>query len=163
MDDKRAYLPLTSFDATIDAESLHVGRYLFEKHVSGMYIGEVARVVLLHLVKQAKLFGGTCPDALKGCHTFPTAFLSAARADDLAAGLPALGDILTQLGVSSGGTASDRYLVWRVCQAVARRAARLSGAAIAALLDMTDSVGKDLTVGMALKWFFIGEGSRQHP
>lgn len=42
----REYLPLTSADIKIDAETVNPGKQAFEKMVSGMYLGEVARLLL---------------------------------------------------------------------------------------------------------------------
>lgn len=49
----------TEFDETVDNNSLNQGKQLFEKMISGMYMGELTRVVLAFLCKKGLLFGGT--------------------------------------------------------------------------------------------------------
>ena len=43
----------------VDTETLHRGKYLFEKLISGLYLGDVARRILLTLAKDENvmLFG----------------------------------------------------------------------------------------------------------
>ncbi len=50
------------------------GKYLFEKLMSGMYVGEVARRILARLVTDAS---GSVPRALTEKDGFPTSALSA--------------------------------------------------------------------------------------
>ena len=43
-------LPVTRYDSRLDAESAHPNAQLYEKMISGMYLGEIARIVLHDLV-----------------------------------------------------------------------------------------------------------------
>ncbi|KAG5057634.1 hypothetical protein JHK86_012630 [Glycine max] len=58
------HLPLTTFDASVDAESSNPGSEIFEKLISGMYLGEVVRHVLLKLAQETDLFGSRVPPKL---------------------------------------------------------------------------------------------------
>ncbi|KAK3435839.1 hypothetical protein EUGRSUZ_C00569 [Eucalyptus grandis] len=48
-----SHLPLTEYDQTLDDESLNPGEQL----ISGMYLGEIVRVVLLRMAEESALFG----------------------------------------------------------------------------------------------------------
>lgn len=62
---------LTTFDHTLDQESLNPGAQRFEKMIGGLYLGELVRLVLVHLAQLGVLFGGcTSPALLR-----PEAFL----------------------------------------------------------------------------------------
>lgn len=47
----RKVLPLTSFDRALDRESAHPAEQIYEKMISGMYLGEITRLVLTQLVR----------------------------------------------------------------------------------------------------------------
>lgn len=91
---RSSHLPLTEYDQVLDAESLNPGeqvtdfvwdyqvpscncfldelmpeRFLlsqiFEKIISGMYLGDIVRRVLCRMAEEADLFGDTVPPKLK--------------------------------------------------------------------------------------------------
>lgn len=58
---QRTALPRTPFDNKLDRESINPSKQAFEKFVSGMYLGEVARNVIISLIDaapKAHLFSG---------------------------------------------------------------------------------------------------------
>nr|KJB63530.1 hypothetical protein B456_010G004700 [Gossypium raimondii]KJB63532.1 hypothetical protein B456_010G004700 [Gossypium raimondii] len=57
-------LPLTVFDRDMDAASINPGEQIFEKTISGMYLGEIARRALLHMAEEGSLFGKSMPEKL---------------------------------------------------------------------------------------------------
>ncbi|RHN63091.1 putative phosphotransferase with an alcohol group as acceptor [Medicago truncatula] len=59
-----SHVPLTSFDTILDAESSNSGSGIFEKLISGMYLGEIVRHVLLKMAQETALFGGSVPPKL---------------------------------------------------------------------------------------------------
>lgn len=48
----------------------------FEKMISGMYLGEIVRLLLVRLTKEKLLFEGQTPEALLSPGTFKTKFIS---------------------------------------------------------------------------------------
>jgi hexokinase len=48
----------------------------FEKYISGKYLGEIVRVIVVKLVEDCVLFGGTASDALLTPGAFTTSFVS---------------------------------------------------------------------------------------
>ncbi|GIC88613.1 putative hexokinase [Aspergillus udagawae] len=57
-DNSRRILPRTRFDDEIDRTSAHPGQQLYEKMVSGPYLGELLRLVMLELHEAKLLFVG---------------------------------------------------------------------------------------------------------
>ncbi|KAJ3802687.1 hypothetical protein GGU11DRAFT_764630 [Lentinula aff. detonsa] len=58
---KRTHLPSTPFDSALDRTSINPRFQAFEKFISGMYLGEITRHILLSLIDAAPrpmLFGG---------------------------------------------------------------------------------------------------------
>ncbi|KAM0887676.1 hypothetical protein ACQ4PT_028855 [Festuca glaucescens] len=57
-------LPLTEFDRDMDADSINPGEQIFEKTISGMYLGEIVRRVLAKMALESDLFGHSFADKL---------------------------------------------------------------------------------------------------
>ncbi|XP_067388449.1 hexokinase-2 isoform X2 [Emydura macquarii macquarii] len=121
----------TEFDVAVDELSLNAGKQRFEKMISGMYLGEIVRNILIDFTKRGLLFRGRISERLKTRGIFETKFLSQIESDCLA--LLQVRSILQHLGLES--TCDDSIIVKEVCTAVARRAAQLCGAGMAAVVD----------------------------
>ncbi|CAN6570786.1 unnamed protein product [Malus baccata var. baccata] len=78
---KSAHLPLTEYDHSLDTESLNRGDQIFEKIISGMYLGEIVRRVLCRIAEEASLFGDTVPPKLKVPFILRTPDMSAMHHD----------------------------------------------------------------------------------
>lgn len=122
----------TQFDAAVDERSANPGKQRFEKMISGMYLGEIVRNVLLDFTTRGLLFRGKLSERLKTRGIFETKFLSQIESDRLA--LRQVRSILQHLGLVSS-TCEDSILVKEVCSVVARRAAQLCGAGLAAVVE----------------------------
>uniref|UniRef100_A0A671QUE1 hexokinase n=1 Tax=Sinocyclocheilus anshuiensis TaxID=1608454 RepID=A0A671QUE1_9TELE len=67
----------TEFDREIDRGSLNPGKQLFEKMVSGMYMGELVRLILVKMAKEGLLFEGRITPELLTKGKFDTKHVSA--------------------------------------------------------------------------------------
>ncbi|KAL7981280.1 hypothetical protein Chor_002176 [Crotalus horridus] len=121
----------TGFDAIVDENSLNPGKQRFEKMISGMYLGEIVRNILIDFTKRGLLFRGRISERLKTKGIFKTKFLSQIESDRLA--LLQVRHILQELGLKS--TCDDSIIVKEVCTVIAKRAAQLCGAGVAAVVD----------------------------
>ncbi|XP_032125805.1 hexokinase-3 isoform X3 [Sapajus apella] len=121
----------TCFDASVDQASINPGKQRFEKMISGMYLGEIVRHILLHLTSLGVLFRGQQTQRLQTRDIFKTKFLSEIESDSLA--LRQVRAILEDLGLPL--TSDDTLMVLEVCQAVSQRAAQLCGAGVAAVAE----------------------------
>ncbi|KAM4579378.1 hexokinase-2 isoform 2-T2 [Fundulus diaphanus] len=122
----------TEFDRAVDECSNYPGKQRYEKLISGMYLGEIVRNVLLDFTAKGLLFRGKMSERLKTRGIFETKFLSQIESDRLA--MRQVRSILQHLGLT-GSTCDDSVLVKEVCSVVARRAAQLCGAGLAALVE----------------------------
>ncbi|XP_036043649.1 hexokinase-3 isoform X4 [Onychomys torridus] len=138
----------TCFDASVDQASINPGKQRFEKMISGMYLGEIVRHILLHLTSLGVLFRGQKTQCLQTRDIFKTKFLSEIESDSLA--LRQVRAILEDLGLTL--TSDDALMVLEVCQAVSRRAAQLCGAGVAAVVEkMRENRGlQELTVSVGV-------------
>nr|XP_036858867.1 hexokinase-1 [Manis javanica] len=138
----------TNYDRLVDEYSLNPGKQRFEKMISGMYLGEIVRNILIDFTKKGFLFRGQISETLKTRGIFQTKYLSQIESDRLA--LLQVRAILQQLGLNS--TCDDSILVKMVCGVVSRRAAQMCGAGVAAVVDkIRENRGLDhlsVTVGV---------------
>ncbi|XP_066572535.1 hexokinase-2 [Amia ocellicauda] len=121
----------TEFDMEVDRSSLNPGQHVFEKMISGMYLGEVARLVLVKLAKEKLLFDGETSEALLSLGKFETRHISEIEEDTN--GLTRAKEILTELGLPV--SEEDCGIVRHVCSAVSTRSAQLCGAALATIAN----------------------------
>ncbi|XP_070402484.1 hexokinase-2 isoform X1 [Nothobranchius furzeri] len=139
----------TQFDRSVDDCSNYPGKQRYEKMISGMYLGEIVRNVLIDFTSKGLLFRGKMSERLKSRGIFETKFLAQIESDRLA--MRQVRSILQHLGLT-GSTCDDSVLVKEVCSVVARRAAQLCGAGLAAVVDrMRQNRNQnqlDITVGV---------------
>ncbi|XP_035288556.1 hexokinase-2-like isoform X1 [Anguilla anguilla] len=121
----------TEFDVEVDRKSLNPGVHTFEKMISGMYLGEVARLVLIKLAQENMLFGGKISDALRTPEKFETRYISEIEKDDT--GLSRAQEILSELGLPAGP--EDCEIVRLVCATLSTRSAQLCAAALATIAN----------------------------
>lgn len=66
----------TDYDKAVDSNSLLVNSFTFEKYISGKYLGEIARVILMKLVQNGILFDGRASPKLAKSGEFNARFVS---------------------------------------------------------------------------------------
>jgi hexokinase len=151
-DNHMSVLPTTVFDDELDADSNNPGVQMFEKRVSGMFLGEILRRALLSLHHNADL---GMFKANKNSKTvlseksmlfrqwgLDTSLLSAVEADsskDLVDVKTALKDHLEIENPSTEECQAVKVLV----HAIGKRAARLSAVPLAAILVHTNKLATD--------------------
>lgn len=144
---ERRVLPYTAFDNKLDRESINPRKQPFEKMISGMYLGEIARNVILHLVDRRLLFSGNSSSELNEQWSFETSYMSAIVADS-SEDLDETRHILEGDLQIAPTSLADRQMVQLICSFVGRRAARLSASGVAAVLSFTNHIGKDTTIAV---------------
>jgi hexokinase len=74
--DFHQHLPRTKFDIHIDNQSNKVGEQAFEKMISGRYLGEIFRLVIMELIDEGSMFLGQNTYKIEDPYSLDTAFLS---------------------------------------------------------------------------------------
>ncbi|XP_011241699.1 hexokinase HKDC1 isoform X1 [Mus musculus] len=120
----------TEFDRELDLGSLNPGKQLFEKMISGLYMGELVRLILLKMAKVGLLFGGAKSSALHTKGKIETQHVAAMEMSK--EGLANTREILVDLGLEP--SESDCIAVQHVCTIVSFRSANLCAAALATIL-----------------------------
>ncbi|KAG0165535.1 glucokinase [Apophysomyces sp. BC1034] len=132
------YLPINRFDRALDASHNQPEFQLYEKMMSGAYLGELFRLVAMELVSQNNLFQGNLPTNLQSAWTFQTSAMSdIERSVDRPTDerLEQLEEIFQFDDKPYVPTKADLRIVTDICQMVSCRAAALAGASLASLIE----------------------------
>lgn len=164
-DNHLSALPSTKFDVSLDTESINPGYQMFEKRVSGMFLGEILRRAILSLVesKDVALFKDnssadndlattTNLDSSSPLHQqwgIDTSFLSVAEADNSKSLGLIKQALLKDLNVHAAST-EDCQAVKILVHAIGKRAARLSAVALAAVVIESGKLATDDVVDIGV-------------
>ncbi|NXE42288.1 HXK2 protein, partial [Ptilorrhoa leucosticta] len=131
----------THFDRVVDETTINPGKQRFEKLISGMYLGEIVRQILLVMTEKQLLFQGRPSAKLQTRNIFQTKFLSTIELSNGLA-LRQIRTILSELELEA--SFEDSVLLREVCQTVSLRAAQLCAAGLAAVVEkMRENRGLD--------------------
>ncbi|PHU20942.1 Hexokinase-2, chloroplastic [Capsicum chinense] len=119
---------------------------IFEKTISGMYLGEIVRRVLVKMAKDGGLFGGSyVPEKLVTPFVLRTPDICAMQ-QDTSRDLEAVESVLYDVtGVKSD--LSARKTVVDICDTIAKRGGRLAGAGIVGILKKMEEDSKGVVFG----------------
>lgn len=147
-DDNKKILPLTEFDNKMDSLTWNPNQQIFEKTISGYYLGEIFRLIIKKYIDQGIIFNGKSSNQFDTFEGVDTAFLSQIL-DDGSSELKAVGEVLDKsLGIPQT-TLADRIFAKKVTDLIGFRAAKLAGIGIAVvLLRRKDLLDKPVTVGV---------------
>uniref|UniRef100_A0AAQ4PMA0 Hexokinase-2 n=1 Tax=Gasterosteus aculeatus aculeatus TaxID=481459 RepID=A0AAQ4PMA0_GASAC len=120
----------TEFDREIDRGSINPGKQLFEKMASGMYMGELVRLILVKMAKEGLLFEGRITPELLTKGKIETKHVSAIEKSK--EGLKKCMETLTRLGVEPSD--EDCLAVQHVCTIVSFRSANLIASTLGGIL-----------------------------
>ncbi len=126
-------LPSTVYDRRLDRDSGNIGHQLSEKMISGKYLPQLVRLVMLDLIKKEGLFDGKVPAVFVGKDSFKGFHM-----DVFESGSP---DAIHQLSQELFGrvlTPSERRVIAMVSHLVSRRSARIAAAVIVGALTRVD-------------------------
>ena len=150
-DNDLSVLPNTDYDEEINQASVNPGNQMFEKRVSGMFLGELLRtvVVKMHADPTVRLFQGTDSKVVLGLEiekrvplysrwAVDSSILSIAESDNTKDMTILRRKIVDVLGIQSSLVdIEDARVVKIIAHAIGKRAARLSGMALAAVILKT--------------------------
>ncbi|KAJ4347533.1 glucokinase [Ascochyta clinopodiicola] len=152
-------LPNTPYDVELDEKSVNPGIQMFEKRVSGMFLGELLRLALVKLIKDPKvplfqddnsssndIHSTTQIDSNSAIFKqwgIDTSFLSICAGDSSPGHRVIRQTLDKDYGISAAST-EDAEAVKQIAGAIGRRAARLSAVAIGAIIINTGRLDKPM-------------------
>jgi len=144
----------TKWDHELDEFSINRGNQIFEKMISGMYMGEIVRRILVDLTRRGYLFKGRCSNKMIVPYKFGTNYVSLVESDRNGATIQTKWVLNEVFGINEVSDEDVRN-VQLICQRVSTRAAYLVSTAVATLLNRMQR--EHTTVGVD------GSVYRHHP
>ncbi|CCE62154.1 hypothetical protein TPHA_0B04850 [Tetrapisispora phaffii CBS 4417] len=145
-DNDMKVLPTTKYDIDVDQKySTNPGFHLFEKRVSGMYMGEILRNILVDLHCRGLLFNhyksyNELPHRLRTPFELGSEVLSHIEIDDSNDLRETELSLLQSLRLPT--TSLERVEIRKIVRAISRRSAYLSAVPIASIIKKTKSLHK---------------------
>ena len=135
-------LPNTKYDVQVNLNTPNPGYHMFEKRVSGMFLGELLRLCLLDLYTAGLLFSSGVDTAILtdpwSLDTSIPAFIDGDTSSDLSETSRVLSK---NLGVTET-TLEERQAIQRIAKAIGRRSAYLSAVPCAGVILHTRALEK---------------------
>lgn len=122
----------TRYDKEVDLASVNPGKQIFEKMISGMYMGELVRRAVLHLAEEGVIFSGRLSEKMKTIYAFRTKYVSQVESEPEGTYVQAR-DVLAKM--DQLGSDDDCRLLRMVCTRVSTRSAGLTSAAVSTILN----------------------------
>ncbi|KAK2732342.1 glucokinase [Myotisia sp. PD_48] len=141
-------LPDTEFDKLLDNGSVNPGIQLFEKRISGMFLGEILRFAILSMVNNpaVKLFNSPAiiaeDSSLYENWGIDTSFLSIVEGDSSDDSASIKAQLKKELNIENVST-TDCQAIKHITHAIGKRAARLGAVALAAIIITSDRLATD--------------------
>ncbi|KAL1935932.1 hypothetical protein VTP01DRAFT_66 [Rhizomucor pusillus] len=140
-------LPRTVYDNRLNRESWNAGVHIFEKMVSGLYLGELVRNVIIDFVDRRLLFNGNSSKELNQAYFFETSYMSTIESDSTTQ-LEETQHILEAVLNLPPTTIEDRRVVKKICELVGQRAAQLIAASMSAVLYKRNALEDNVTLSV---------------
>ena len=166
-DNEMSVLPDTPYDKALDAESVNPGIQMFEKRVSGMFLGEILRRAILSLYQHPDAGVALFKDESSATNDttstttvdedsalfkqwgIDTSFLSIVEEDHSDHLRVTRQTLERELGVNAPST-EDCVAVKMLVHAIGKRAARLSAVALGAVIISTNKLNEDELVDIGV-------------
>ncbi|GBL91582.1 Hexokinase-1 [Araneus ventricosus] len=132
-DNKSLEFVRTDFDRDIDENSLNKGKQLFEKMISGMYMGEIVRRIVCQLASEGQVFENKLSEKFKTPYKFKSKYVSYIESDCNFKS-DEVRSVLQKMGMEEV-TEKDRRILKEICTCVSTRSAYLVSAGVATLLN----------------------------
>ena len=144
---------VTPFDRILDSKSVNPTKQIFEKMISGLYLGELVRITLVHLVESKLLFNGEHLTELSVQWSFTTAMVSDIESND---DNIMVSTILKDTFAIANPSEDDLYIVRLTCERISSRGAKLVASGLVAIaLRQTNQ--EEVVVG------YDGSVMKKHP
>lgn len=156
-------LPDTLFDQMLDKNTPNPGMQMFEKRVSGMFLGEILRNAITTLRNDSGLFSAVDIPPMApvnepwGLDTSVLSFIEADDSPDLGATKKVIEE---QLGVPVHSVSQEEAEAMRILvHAIGKRSARLSAVPVAAVMIATGKMNPSSTATMTRRMSLLEMGN----
>ncbi|KAL1842245.1 hypothetical protein VTJ49DRAFT_5723 [Mycothermus thermophilus] len=150
-----AILPLTRWDELLKDAHPRPDFQPLEHLVSGYYLGEVCRLILLEAIPEIGVFGGVVPPSLVAPYSLDTETLSIVEGDTTPTLTTALAAFTTRHPSPSpyNPTTADMRFLRALASLIARRSASIIAASLVALWELKADAERSLVADLGLSTF----------
>uniref|UniRef100_A0A1A9WH75 Phosphotransferase n=1 Tax=Glossina brevipalpis TaxID=37001 RepID=A0A1A9WH75_9MUSC len=123
----------TPIDLAIDNDTVNPGKQVYEKMISGMYLGEIVRLILLECVNAGAMLKGGHSDQIRSPMSFDIKYMSQIEGEE-----PGNDDVARQIFDIMGykrSTHEDCENLRYICDVISTRSANLVAATLATLVN----------------------------
>ncbi|KAL5601009.1 hypothetical protein BROUX41_005840 [Berkeleyomyces rouxiae] len=144
-------LPATKWDAQLKAAHEKPDFQPLEQMVSGMYLGEICRLVLLDAIKETGLLGGVVPESLRQGYSLKTETLARIESDSSSNLYPSIALWKATHPCANGyePTTTDLGAIRSIASTIARRSSALVATSVYALWDLRSSLSREYAASFA--------------
>lgn len=134
----------TDYDKLVDKESINPKKQIFEKCISGMYLGEVVRRILVDLMAKGVIFKGHNSQLMTEKGKFLTQYISEVESDPPDSfNQGAL--VMDNMGIRTSNK-HDLGCLRYICETISTRSAKLASCALVCLINKMNV--KSLVIGI---------------
>ncbi|KAJ5449827.1 Hexokinase-1 [Penicillium daleae] len=133
-------LPMTRWDDVLNRTHLRPDYQPLEYMITGRYLGEIVRLIVVEAVETAGLFGGDLPHSMREPYSFDTSIVAFMEEDSSASMSSSAALLQKQHTFPSFPPVEDLRFLRRVCQVVSRRAAAYLATAIHSMWCLSNEV-----------------------
>ncbi|KAJ6078713.1 hypothetical protein N7467_008466 [Penicillium canescens] len=133
-------LPLTRWDDVLNRTHLRPDYQPLEYMITGRYLGEIVRLIIVEAVETARLFNGELPHSMREPYSFDTSIVAFLEEDSSATLSASAALLQKQHTFPNLPSVEDLRFLRRICQAVSRRAAGYLATAIHSMWCLRNEV-----------------------
>ncbi|RAL15655.1 putative hexokinase [Aspergillus homomorphus CBS 101889] len=123
-------LPMSRWDEILNRTHLRPDYQPLEYMITGRYLGEIIRLIIIEAVETAQLFGGNLPHSMRDAYSFDTSIVAYLEADTSTSLAPSAALLQKEHTFATPPSVEDLHFLQRICQAVSNRAAGYLATAI---------------------------------
>jgi len=141
-------MPMTKWDHELNQKSNNPDNQILEKQISGMYLGEITRLVILDYIRQGQIFTSFKDSKLRleEPYGFDTKIMSIFE-NDKTSDLAIVQKHLAEFGITKS-TKEERHFVQKVAHLVAERAAALAATQLVGCIYQMGKENKEVVVAV---------------
>ncbi|KAG2412605.1 hexokinase [Aspergillus terreus] len=144
-------LPMTRWDEVLNSTHLRPNYQPLEYMITGRYLGEIIRLIIVEAVETAQLFGGDLPHSMRDPYSFDTSLVAAIEGDASPSLTSSAALLQKEHTFVTGPSAEDMRFLRRVCETVSKRSAGYLATAIHSMWCLRNEVEAPRTAAASIK------------
>lgn len=133
-------LPMSRWDDVLNSTHLRPNYQPLEYMITGRYLGEIVRLIIVEAVETAKLFGGALPHSMREPYSFDTSIVAFIEEDSSTSMAASASLLQKEHTFPTSPSVEDLRFLRRICQFVSRRSAGYLATAIHSMWCLSNEV-----------------------